>query len=101
MTATTKNPSSKITLNSIVTQAEDQVSTDIDGEVVLMGIENGNYYGFDKILSRIWTLIETPTTISSLIEQLMQEYDVERSECESDVLSVLNEMLEDKLISIQ
>lgn len=91
----------KLTLDSIISQAEDQVSTDIDGEVVLMGIENGNYYGFDKILSRIWFIIENPTKISSLIDQLMQEYDVERSVCETDVLNILQEMLEDKLIEIQ
>ena len=91
----------KVTLDSIIIQAEDHVSTDIDGEVVLMDMENGNYFGFDKILSRIWNMIETPTPISSLIAQIMQEYDVKRTECESDILDVLNKMLKDKLISAQ
>jgi len=93
--------STKLGINDIVTHSEDQVSTEIDGEVVLMGIESGNYYGFDEILSRIWNIIETPTSISSLIDQLIQEYDVDRNECETDVLSTLNELLKDDLISLQ
>ncbi len=90
-----------ISINSIISQSEDQVSTEIDGEVVLMGIESGNYYGFDDILSRIWNIIETPILVASLIEQLMQEYEVERNECENDVMSILDELLKDNLISVQ
>ena len=97
MTMTTKT----VSLDNIVTQAEDLVSTEIDGEVVLMSIENSDYYGFEKILSRIWEIIEKPIAISALIDQLIQEYDVERAECESDVTNILNEMLAEKLISVQ
>ena len=90
-----------ITSDSVVSQAEDQVFTDIDGEVVLMTIEDGDYYGFDLVLSKIWTLIEAPTAISSLVDQLTQAYDVERETCQSDVLDVLNRLHAEKLITLQ
>ena len=97
MTTTTKT----VSLDNIITQADDLVSTEIDGEVVLMSIENGDYYGFEKILSRIWEIIETPTAVSDLIGQLMQEYDVEHAECKLDVTNILYEMLAENLISVQ
>lgn len=53
----------EINLNSVVAQSEDQVSTELDGETVLMSIEQGNYYGMDKVLSRIWALIEKPIPV--------------------------------------
>ena len=74
----------EITLNSVVTKSEDQVSTELDGETVLMSIEQGNYYGMDKILSHIWTIIETPIPVSTLCDQLIAEYDVKRDACETD-----------------
>ena len=90
----------EITLTSTVTQSEDQVSTELDGETVLMSIEQGNYYGMDKRLSRIWALIETPITASSLCDRLADEYDVEREICEKDVLHVLNDLAKENLLKI-
>lgn len=90
----------EITLTSTVTQSEDQVSTELDGETVLMSIEQGNYYGMDKILSRIWALIKTPTIVSTLCDRLMEEYDVERKTCETDILNVLNDLAEENLLKI-
>ena len=88
----------KIGLESTVTQSEDQVSTELDGETVLMSIEQGNYYGMDKILSRIWALIEKPIAVSAICDRLMKEYDVELKTCEKDVLSVLNDLAKENLL---
>ena len=89
-----------INLNSVVAQGEDQVSTELDGETVLMSIEQGNYYGMDKILSRIWVLIEKPITVSTLCDRLVDEYDVKRETCETDVLNVLNELAKENILKI-
>ena len=43
----------KITTNTIISQIEEIVASDIDGETVMMSIENGEYYGLDDIGSRI------------------------------------------------
>jgi hypothetical protein len=91
----------KITPDSVVSQAEELVFADIDGEVVLMTVENGDYFGFDLILSKIWDIIEAPTAIPNLVDQLMQEYDVDHETCESDVLDVLNKLHAEQLIRLQ
>ncbi len=90
----------EINLNSVVAQSEDQVSTELDGETVLMSIEQGNYYGMDKILSRIWALIEKPIPVSTLCDRLIDEYNVERETCEQDVLNVLNDLTKENLLKI-
>ena len=91
---------SGITLDTVISQSKDQVSTDLDGETVLMSIEQGNYYGMDQILSRIWAIIENPIKTSDLIEKLLKEYDVSREDCEKDVLKVLNELEDENLLEL-
>lgn len=89
-----------IKFSTLVKQSEDQVSTSLDGETVLMNIEHGNYYGMDEVLSRIWALIEKPTLVSDLCKQVIQEYDVKQDVCEKEVLEVLNELEKEKLVEV-
>ena len=91
----------KITLNSVVIQTEGFVSAHLDGETFLMSIEEGTYFGFDTILSRIWEDLKSPISVSDHIDKLLENYDVARQECEADVLDVLKDMYDDDLISVQ
>lgn len=94
------NDIAEITPKTVISQSKDQVSTDLDNETVLMSIEQGNYYGMDQILSRIWAIIENPVKTSDLIEKLLEEYDISREDCEKDVLKVLNELAKENLLVI-
>ena len=89
-----------IGLDSTISPSEDLVSSDLDGEIVMMSIENGEYYGLDEIGSRIWTLLEEPKKVSELCDILLEEFEVEREQCEEEVLAFLNEMASDDLIHI-
>ncbi len=89
-----------LTLDALVTHGNDQVFTVMDGEAVLMSVENGKYYKLDDIGTRIWSLIETPAAIDSLCEQLSGEFQVERGDCERDVLLLLDRLLKDQLIRV-
>lgn len=86
---------------SIVSRNRDLVTSDIDGEVVMMSIEKGNYYGMDLIGSRIWELIEQPVMVSDLIGTLIDEFEVTREICEKDVVTFLSEMLKENVVTTQ
>lgn len=86
---------------SIVSRNRDLVTSDIDGEVVMMSIEKGNYYGMDLIGSRIWELIEQPVMVSDLIGTLIEEFEVTREICEKDVVTFLSEMLKENVVTTQ
>lgn len=88
-----------LTLDSIVRQAEGQVSSEIDGEVVLMDIKQGNYYGMNPVLSRIWKLIGSEQVqVSELCRKLTEEYEVSAEECAHDVLESLEKLRREHLI---
>jgi len=91
----------KITTETVISQTEEIVDSNIDGETVMMSIENGKYYGLDDIGSRIWELIEKPVKVSDLIDALLEQFDVDRKTCERDVLKFLNELNEDKILGVK
>jgi hypothetical protein len=89
-----------IEISSVVRQSEEQVAAEVDGEVVMMSIEQGNYYGIDEVGSRVWALIEQPTAVGAICDALEAEFDVERATCEADVLKFIEELAEQGLIRV-
>ena len=83
--------------DTVVKRVEELVSADMDGETVMMSIENGKYFGMDPIGSRIWELIEQPRSVSEVCAILLDEFDVEPEQCERDVGEFLNELMEQNI----
>ena len=90
----------EITPETVISQIEEIVASDIDGETVMMSVENGKYYGLDDIGSHIWELIERPVKVSDLINTLIERYDVDHETCERDVLKFLNGLNEDEILAV-
>ena len=86
--------------NTTIAQTKELVSSDLDGETVLLSIETGKYYNMDPIGSRIWELIEEPLSVSTLCDILLNEFEVERKQCEQEVLSFLNQLAGDHLVQV-
>ncbi len=91
---------SSITLNTTIKRNPELASTDVDGEKVMMSIENGEYFGLDSVGSRVWELIENPIRVEELVNLLIDEFDVSKEQCEDDTLEFLNELMAKKLLII-
>jgi hypothetical protein len=89
-----------ISLEQIVSQVEGNIISDMDGEKVMLSINNGKYYNLGNIGGEIWDQIKEPKSIQSLINYLIDIYNVEEEECKDQVLSFLNKLLEENLIYI-
>lgn len=91
---------SKLGLDTAVAQAEGLPSTYIGDEIAFMSIKNSKYYGLDSVGTRIWALIEQPKHIGEVVDELLKEYNVERTTCEDNVLELMEKLLEEELIHI-
>jgi len=89
-----------ITMDSRVVGDTGIVFNEMDGETIMMSIENGEYYGLNSIGSRIWKLLESPRTASEICDSLLPDYDVTRDQCAQDVLLFLNKMAEKGVVRI-
>jgi hypothetical protein len=74
---------------------------EIDGEVVMLSIENSEYYGMDKVGSRIWALLEQPISFKQLVDQLLEEYEVPEEKCREDTLAFVQNLTDKKLINYE
>ena len=79
----------------------EQEFTYIDGEVVMLSLKNGEYYGLDSIGTRIWELLEEDIMFSDIIRQLMNEFDVDEDLCLADTRAYLTQLLEKDLLIIR
>jgi hypothetical protein len=89
-----------IDANSIISRAKDVIATEVDGEAVLMSIEKGQCYGFDRIGTRIWSLLERPLRFRDVCAMLLTEYDVDGETCRREVTRLLAELVSERLVVI-
>ena len=89
-----------ISLDALVARSEELVTSEVDGDVVMMSIQHGTYSGLDKIGSEIWRLLERPLRVIDICEELMGRYNVEKDVCEKDVLAFLNDLASDDAILV-
>ncbi|MEA2107108.1 MAG: lasso peptide biosynthesis PqqD family chaperone [Bacteroidota bacterium] len=88
----------KLTEETIIQRNPDILASDIDGEKVMMSIQQGEYYGLGKTGSFIWDHIEQPISIKDLADLITEKYEVGREQCLQDILPFLNDLAEKKLI---
>ena len=92
--------SNMIDLNSVIVQTEGIFSSELDGETVLMSLTQAAYFGLDSTGQIIWNMISKPCRVGDLCDQLVAEYDVERSIIELDVFDFLNELNKEGLVQV-
>jgi hypothetical protein len=79
----------------------DQVSCDLAGEVAILNLKNSVYYGLDPVGASVWNLIQQPKTFAEIRDALLDIYEVDSAQLESDLQALLGELSEQGLIDIQ
>ncbi len=87
-----------IGLHDQVVTNDDVLSTDVDGDVVMMDVDSGNYFGLDAISSDIWHRLARPVTVEALCDDLLRDYDAPLDVIRRDVLALLNTLHDKKLV---
>jgi hypothetical protein len=75
------------------------ISTEIDGEVVLMSIEDGRYFGLDAIGSEIWRRLEEPKSADTLTAELKDHFDGEPATIERETMAFLDKLADNELLT--
>lgn len=79
-------------------RAADVLATEVDGEMVMMDVEKGLYFGLDAIGTDVWKRLEAPATAGELAAALSRDYDAEADAIERDVLDLLASLAEQGLV---
>jgi DNA-directed RNA polymerase delta subunit len=88
----------KLTIDTIIQRKNEILTSDIDGEKVMMSIQQGEYYGLGNTGSFIWDNIENQIKIEDLINLITQEFNVNKERCLNDIMPFLTDLVEKGLI---
>lgn len=90
--------SKSIALDNTVVQSKENIVGVMQGEKIILSLHNGKYYNLGQTGTKIWDIIEVPVSVTQLVNTLTSEYEVESFECEGEVVSFLENLLEEGLI---
>jgi hypothetical protein len=74
------------------------VQSKIGEEVVMLDMDSGFYFGLNSVASVIWGFLANEISFEALIDQLMVQFEVDRSLCETDSKELLDQLLEKNII---
>jgi hypothetical protein len=90
-----------LSLAATVRASEQQISCDVADEVVLLSMQDGQYYGLNEVGASIWRLIQHPRTLAQVRDDLLNEYgDVSPETCTLEVMAFAANMLALGLIQL-
>jgi Coenzyme PQQ synthesis protein D (PqqD) len=89
-----------ITDATIVSRSPSVLTAEVDGEIVMMSIGQGHYFGLDHIGSDIWKRIEPPCSFAALIDGLAADYEADRATIITDVQNLLGHMVEQDVVRL-
>lgn len=84
--------------DTLLVQSGKALSSIVDGEAVLIGLETGRYYGLDAVGTAIWTRIEQPCSFDALCAGLVEEFDGDPAVIEDETRVFLTKLVERELV---
>lgn len=86
-------------LSDSLTVSGDVVAREVGGEMVLLDLASGQYFGLDTVGGRIWELLsENPCTLAQLCDAIEEEFDAPREQIEADLMALAAQLSEQELI---
>ena len=81
-----------LSLADSVAISEDVVFREIAGEMVLLDLSSGTYFGLNETGTRIWTLLQHGGSLRHVFDVARAEYDVLPEDFERDLLGLVREL---------
>lgn len=91
---------SLITASTTVVATPDLLTAEFGSEVILLNLQDGVYYGLQDVGARIWTLLQSPVSVATLVEAVLSDYDVDSADCEHDIRLLVDDLVAHGLVRI-
>lgn len=73
---------------------------DVSGEVVLLNLQSGVYYGLDPVGSRMWQLLMEQRPLDDVCSVMLEEYDVTADVLRADLSRLVDELASKGLVTV-
>lgn len=72
---------------------ENVLFRELEGESVILSLDNETYYGLDDVGTRMWLQLTTQPTVQDAYNALLHEYEVEPDELQNDLARLVSELV--------
>ena len=86
--------------DAMVKASGNQVSSEVDGEIVSLNLKSGVYFSLNKVGSRVWQLLQESSSVGDIRATIEREFEVDTEQCERDVQRLLNRLAAKGLIEV-
>ena len=89
-----------ISRHAAIRIGKDVVFRELEGEMVLLNLATGVYFGLDPVGTRIWTLIDARRSSDEIVETLTAEYEVDADTLGADLARFLLALRDNELVDV-
>ena len=82
----------------ILSVSKDVVFREMEGEAVLLNLGTGIYFGLNETGTKVWNLIVQHSSLQKVFESMALDYDVPSASLEKDILQLVDQLCENKLL---
>lgn len=86
--------------SSRLSRNSELIFSKIDNEIVLLGIQNGEYYNLNEIGAFIWELLSNPMTLVEVTNALVENFEITPEECYQDIEPFIIETLKKGIFNV-
>jgi len=95
------SPVPDLSITDAVRVPEDVIFRELNGEAVILHLDNGTYFGLNSVGMRIWQLCEQHGSLREVWEAMQREFDAPGDALQSDLLAFVNELSSKRLLARQ
>ncbi|NBA89148.1 PqqD family peptide modification chaperone [Emticicia sp. CRIBPO] len=79
--------------------SQNHVSSNLEGESVILDHQAGTYFGLNSTGTVIWELLQkAPADFETLKNEILSKYAIDEQTCSADLKNILTELINEKLI---
>jgi hypothetical protein len=79
---------------------EEVLISGLQSESVLLNLNSERYFGLDEVGTRMMSVLTESNSIQAAYEKLLEEYDVEDEVLRKDLISIIEQMVEQGLAEV-
>lgn len=95
------NPISSISFSDRVSVPDEVLISNLQEESVILNLNSERYFGLDNVGTRMLSVLSASSSIEAAYEQLLAEYDVDPEALRQDLTSLIENLVQQGLVSIE
>ncbi len=93
--------SSDFSAGTRIRLAKRQISTIVEGEAVILQMDEGVYYGLNAVGTTVWKNLKNAPTFAELQALITSEFEVSDEDCAADLNALIGDLLKYQLVEVE